>query len=365
MELEQASGQHAPKLTLSQTRELISQRTGDRRTVYWTKGKPGTYATASKYLGQWDNNKKHGKGTQTWASGDKYVGEWADGKPSGFGTYWKKSKKGLLKQYAGQFQAGHPHGRGVYYYDDGSVFDGQWRAGLRHGVGIMTFEDGAVYEGDWFNDKQHGFGVFDAANGDHFEGHFVEDKREGEGVLFFFSQVRAGRSAPRRAVRAWSRLACRLLCVYAQLCCRRRRARAATGRSRFQRASRAASAACVWPALTRLVRMRFAPPCPAQEKKVHHKRLDGEWVDGVCKCSVYSEMEPDLNVPASVRPEPLPKLFLVDADGVLATELRRIRAHRAHHRAARVTVDEHFTPEVRWRAQRTRGEAIHAQETLP
>jgi hypothetical protein len=205
MELNESSaGRRAQKLTLSQTRELISQRTGDRRTIYWTKGKPGTYATACKYLGQWDNNKKHGKGTQTWASGDKYVGEWADGKPSGFGTYWKKGKNGLLKQYAGQFQAGHPHGRGVYYYDDGSVFDGQWRGGLRHGVGIMTSEDGAVYEGDWFNDKRHGFGVSDAANGDHFEGHFVEDKREGEGVLFFFSQVREAvrARAPRRAARA-------------------------------------------------------------------------------------------------------------------------------------------------------------------
>lgn len=262
------------KLTLSQTRDVISQKNGDRRTIFWSKGKPGAYSTAAKYLGQWKDNEKHGKGTQTWANGDKYVGEWAAGKPSGFGTYWKQSKKeGLLKQYAGQWANGQQNGRGVFYYEDGGMYDGQWRNGLRHGVGTMSYADGSVYEGDWFNDKRHGFGIYDHANGDHFEGHYVEDKREGEGVHFFFSA----------------------------------------------------------------------------EKKTHHKRMDGEWVADICKCSIYSEMEPDPNVPASEAPEPLPKLQLLAPDSVLAGELRRIREHRAHHRATRVTIDEHFTPEVRER----------------
>ena len=58
-------------------------------------------------------------------------------------------------------------------------------------------------------------------------------------------------------------------------------------------------------------------------------------------------MEPDPNVPASEKPEPLPRLHLLKPDSVIANELRRIREQRAHHRAARVTVDEHFTKEVR------------------
>ncbi|KAG8463542.1 hypothetical protein KFE25_003815 [Diacronema lutheri] len=264
-----AAGLKPKKLSLSQTRDLISQKSGDRRTIYWSKGKPGAYTTAAKYLGQWQDNKKHGKGTQTWANGDKYVGEWLEGKPSGFGTFWKQGSKALLKQYAGQWAGGKQNGRGVHYYDDGGVYDGQWRNGLRHGVGTMSYADGSVYEGDWFNDKRHGFGIFDHANGDHFEGHYVEDKREGEGVHFYFSA----------------------------------------------------------------------------EKKTHHKRMDGEWVDDVCKCSIYSEMEPDPNVPASEKPEPLPKLHLLKPDSVLAVELLRIREQRAHHRATRVTIDEHFTEE--------------------
>lgn len=261
------------KLTLSQSRELISQKHGHgpRRTVFFSKGKPGAYTSSLKYLGQWQANKKHGKGTQTWANGDKYVGDWAAGKPSGFGTFWKQGKQGLLKQYAGEWEGGKQHGRGAFYYDDGGAYDGQWRGGLRHGVGVMSYADSSVYEGDWFNDRRHGYGILDHANGDHFEGQYVEDKREGEGVLFFFSA----------------------------------------------------------------------------EKKTHHKRMDGEWVDDVCKCSIYSEMEPDPNVPASMAPEPLPKLHLLKPDSVLATELARIREQRAPHRAARVIIDEHFTEEVR------------------
>lgn len=261
----------ATRLTLSQSRELISQKHGDRRTVFFSKGKPGAYTSSLKYLGQWQANKKHGKGAQTWANGDKYVGEWAAGKPSGFGTFWKQGKQGLLKQYAGEWEGGKQHGRGAFYYDDGGAYDGQWRAGLRHGVGVMSYADSSVYEGDWFNDRRHGYGILDHANGDHFEGQYVEDKREGEGVLFFFSA----------------------------------------------------------------------------EKKTHHKRMDGEWVDDVCKCSIYSEMEPDPNVPASMAPEPLPKLHLLKPDSVLAAELARIREQRASHRAARVIIDEHFTEEVR------------------
>lgn len=201
------------RLTVSQQRELMSQKAGDRRTIYWTKvSKGGAYQTTGTYLGQWHANKKHGKGTQTWANGDKYVGEWVEGKPAGFGTFWKRmpNKQKLVKQYAGQWLNGQQHGRGVHYYPDGSVYDGHWRNGLRSGVGIMSYADGSVYEGSFFNDKRHGFGVIDHVNGDHFEGHYVEDKREGEvrraGLAPSARRVGATWPAPRaRAPRASTR----------------------------------------------------------------------------------------------------------------------------------------------------------------
>ena len=32
-----------------------------------------------KYVGEWKDGKKHGKGTMTFPDGSKYVGEWKDG----------------------------------------------------------------------------------------------------------------------------------------------------------------------------------------------------------------------------------------------------------------------------------------------
>ena len=45
------------------------------------------------------------------------------------------------------------------------------------------------------------------------------------------------------------------------------------------------------------------------------------------------------------EPDPLPPTTLRDADGVIASRLREIRDARAHHRAERVPLDEHFTAE--------------------
>ena len=54
----------------------------------------GTYTETSgrKYVGDWRVNMMHGKGTYTLANGSKYVGEWKDGKQNGQGTFtWAKS----------------------------------------------------------------------------------------------------------------------------------------------------------------------------------------------------------------------------------------------------------------------------------
>mmetsp|Transcript_59965 Transcript_59965/g.164364 ORF Transcript_59965/g.164364 Transcript_59965/m.164364 type:complete len:287 (-) Transcript_59965:201-1061(-) len=82
-----------------------------------------------------------------------------------------------------------------------------------------------------------------------------------------------------------------------------------------------------------------------KEKRVHAKRYDGEWVDGLPKCGVYTEMPPDMQVPASFSPDPLPVAKLMDPDGVIRQRIAEIRAERARHRAKRVPLDEHFTPE--------------------
>ena len=46
-----------------------------------------TFADGEKYVGEFQDDKKHGQGTYTYANGDKYVGEHQDGKFHGQGTY--------------------------------------------------------------------------------------------------------------------------------------------------------------------------------------------------------------------------------------------------------------------------------------
>jgi len=257
-------------------RETLANKHGPRRTVFFTKKLPEKksasskdYARTGQYLGDWKDNKWHGKGTFEQANGSRYVGEWVEGKRSGMGTLWVKVNGELRKRYSGMWLNDLPHGRGVQYYACGDVYNGEWKSGVRHGVGILQCADRGMYEGGWFNNRKHGFGVFDYASGDHFEGMWVEDKKEGEGVHFYFDAT----------------------------------------------------------------------------KKCHTKRYDGEWVDDSPKCGYYTEMPPDDLVPASMLPEPLPVVEVIDPEDIMEQRLLQIRDERAHVRAQRVPIDEHFTPE--------------------
>ena len=38
-------------------------------------------------------------------------------------------------------------GKGNYYYPDGSAYRGEWKANRHHGKGVYEFSNGTVYEG--------------------------------------------------------------------------------------------------------------------------------------------------------------------------------------------------------------------------
>ena len=44
------------------------------------------YENGDSYVGEWKDNKRHGKGTYRYADGNKYVGEWKDDDFNGKGT---------------------------------------------------------------------------------------------------------------------------------------------------------------------------------------------------------------------------------------------------------------------------------------
>lgn len=101
-----------------------------------------------------------------------------------------------------------PHGWGVKFYNDGSVYVGQWVKGkrqsdvaaqwtkpdgseyrgtylndMKHGNGILRYRNGSIYTGEFAKGLEHGRGTIDYENGSKFDGKFRFGKRDGPGVF--------------------------------------------------------------------------------------------------------------------------------------------------------------------------------------
>jgi len=116
------------------------------------------YKNGSVYQGNWENNKRNGHGTMNWVtSNEKYTGNWVDNLQSGFGTHiWLDSStayKLLRNRYVGYWHNGLRHGKGTFYYSNGSKYEGDWIENYKQGEGKFTFEDGTEYEGPFEKDR--------------------------------------------------------------------------------------------------------------------------------------------------------------------------------------------------------------------
>ena len=103
---------------------------------------------------------------------EKYTGQWDNGFQSGFGTHiWledKSENKVLRNRYVGYWKEGLRHGKGVFYYSNGSKYEGDWFKNLKHGpYGVFTFEDGTTYEGPFENDRMVNRNLAGVANIDN------------------------------------------------------------------------------------------------------------------------------------------------------------------------------------------------------
>ena len=93
----------------------------------------GTYnfsSTGAKYIGEFKDDKFHGRGTFTWGKGpnegDKHVGEYKDGKR---------------------------HGQGTYTFSDGDKYVGEFKDSLYHGQGTYTYVSGTILRGYFMKDE--------------------------------------------------------------------------------------------------------------------------------------------------------------------------------------------------------------------
>jgi hypothetical protein len=102
------------------------------------------------YVGEWQDDKRHGRGSDTFASGHRYTGEFQDGQRHGQGTYTFPNGE----SYVGEWREGKRHGSGTNIFPDGERYVGEWRQGERHGLGVAYRPDGSVLRsGRWADDR--------------------------------------------------------------------------------------------------------------------------------------------------------------------------------------------------------------------
>ncbi len=73
-------------------------------------------------------------------------------------------------RYIGQFKNGMRNGRGKQVWEDFTLYEGYWADDRANGRGRLIHTNGDVYEGDWKDDKAHGKGVYTKNDGSSYTG---------------------------------------------------------------------------------------------------------------------------------------------------------------------------------------------------
>ena len=71
---------------------------------------------------------------------------------------------------------GFKHGRGIYKYASGDLYEGDYQFDLKHGNGKMLFATGDEYVGQWERDEFHGKGRYTFNQKDSLNGQFKNGK---------------------------------------------------------------------------------------------------------------------------------------------------------------------------------------------
>ncbi len=111
----------------------------------------------------WKNGDMHGKGKLQLPAGETMEGDWFNSKI----VYGLETSLGGLS-YTGEFNDNKKHGKGTLTFPDGSSYRGDFLDGRMHGVGTFTTSDGSTFEGEYEHDRRHGRGTLTAADGHSF-----------------------------------------------------------------------------------------------------------------------------------------------------------------------------------------------------
>ena len=129
-----------------------------------------------KYEGEFVNNKKHGQGKVEFKNGDIYEGEWKNDIREGVGeiTYSEKDE-GERTRYIGDFLNNHRTGKGKLIWRDGQLYEGDFVHDVMQGFGILSYchhdaQNRSKYIGRFRNNQPHGDGKMIWKDGKKYEG---------------------------------------------------------------------------------------------------------------------------------------------------------------------------------------------------
>ena len=158
--------------------EFINHIRDGKGTMYYNKN---DIYHRDRYEGEWKNNLMEGKGTLYWNSKSRYEGDWKNGKREGKGIlYYNKNDK-----YEGDYKDDKMNGKGTYYWNNGNRYEGEWKNDKKEGKGVFYWNGGDKYEGYWKDDKREGKGIYYWSNGNRYEGDWKNDKKEGKGIIYY------------------------------------------------------------------------------------------------------------------------------------------------------------------------------------
>ena len=132
------------------------------------------YENGDKYLGDFVNGKKEGKGIMTYGNGDRYEGEFSNDVKEGYGRMLYNNGE----QYEGEFRYDVKEGYGIYHFLDGDTYKGDFKNDFMEGRGVFFYHSGEIYSGGFKNGKKDGYGCFFETNGNKYLGDFKNINKE-------------------------------------------------------------------------------------------------------------------------------------------------------------------------------------------
>lgn len=143
-----------------------------------------TLDNGGRYVGEFREGRRHGRGVDTFPNGDRYEGLYRDGSRHGQGTYTHANGD----QYVGEYRDGKRHGTGALFFANGDRYIGDYREGVRSGQGTYIHANGDRYIGEFRDDRRSGLGVFiygpGSAEGVRYVGQWRDGRPNGQGIEY-------------------------------------------------------------------------------------------------------------------------------------------------------------------------------------